>query len=153
MSTTTVTVRRRMRSAPSDLFATLTDPLLFATVRGVRGVEVLQAGPGGPVSVGTLRRVNFPGGHLVEEIVGLEAPARFDYRIRDASVPFDHRAGRIEFLDRGDHVEAVWSSTFAFGIPVVGPLVAASAGIATRGAFRAVLREIDRATVLRTGEA
>lgn len=146
---TTVTVRRRMHAPAASLFATLTEPALFATVRGIRGVRVLVTGDDGPVSVGTVRRVDLQGGHLVEEIVGLDVPTRFDYLIRSASVPFEHRDGRIEFLDRGDHVEAVWSSTFAFAVPGVGALVGFAAGAATRVAFRAALREIDRATALR----
>lgn len=145
MSTTTVIVRRRMRCSAPELFATLTDPHLFAAVRGVRGVDLLRVGPAGAAGEGTVRRVNLPGGFLVEEMVALEAPSRFDYRIREASLPFDHRRGRIEFLDRGDHVEAVWSSTFGFDVPVIGAAVAAAAAVATRVAFRVALGEIDRA--------
>lgn len=145
MSTTTVTVRRRMRSTAQALFDLMSTPERFAEVRGIRGVDVVRAGEGGVASVGTIRRVNLAAGFLVEEIVGLEAPSRFDYRIREASIPFEHRFGRIEFLDRGDHTEAVWTSTFAFGVPLAGAAIAAGAGLVTRVAFGAALREIDRA--------
>lgn len=146
MATRTVTVRRRLEASPAQLYATLTDPQRFAQVRGIRSVEVLAEGPDGPVSVGTVRRVNLAAGYLVEEIVALEAPTRFDYLIRDAPVSFDHLFGRIEFHDRGDHTEAIWTSTFAFGTPVIGGVVAAFAAAGSYAAFAAALGEIDRAS-------
>lgn len=147
MAIRTVTVRRRLGASAAQLFATLTEPERFARVRGIRSVEVLEEGSSGSASVGTLRRVNLAAGYLVEEIVALEAPNRFDYLIRDAPVSFDHRFGRVEFHDRGDHTEAVWTSTFAFDTPVVGALVAGVAAAGSYIAFAAVLREIDRAAL------
>lgn len=143
--TRTVTVRRRLKASATDLYATLTDPERFARVRGIRSIEVLQEGPDGPVGVGTIRRVNLPAGYLVEEIVALQPGVRFDYLIRDATVSFDHRFGRIEFHDRGDHTEAIWTSTFAFDQPIVGAVIAGVAAAGAYAAFAAALGEIDRA--------
>ncbi|MCL2544180.1 MAG: SRPBCC family protein [Nocardioidaceae bacterium] len=144
MSIRTVTVRRRLGAPAADLFAVLTDPALFARVRGIRGVEVLKEGTGGPTSPGTVRRVSLAAGFLTEEVVAAEG-TRFDYRIRDASVPFDHRFGRIEFHDRDGHTEAAWTSTLAFDQPVVAPLLASVAVAGSYVGFAAALHEIDRA--------
>ncbi|MFT4263182.1 MAG: SRPBCC family protein [Nocardioides sp.] len=145
MSTITVTVRRRLEAPAAALFDVLVDPARFATVRGVRSVEILRSGRDGDRSVGTVRRVDLVAGHLVEEIVGLEAPARFDYLIRGASVPFDHRFGRIELADRGDHTEAAWTSTVALGRPPVGAALGVAARPVLRAAFATALGEMDRA--------
>lgn len=152
MSTRTVEVRQRLRSTPEALFETLVDPSSFAGLRGVRSVKVLASGPGGPASVGTRRRVNLAVGYLVEEIVGLESPHQFDYVLREASLPFEHLQGRIEFLGRGDYTEAVWSSTFAFHQPLVAPVLARIAAAGARAAFVAALRELDRAAAHRSNE-
>lgn len=145
MANRTTTVRRRLKASAADLYATLTDPDRFAHVRGIRSVEVLQEGPNGPVSVGTVRRVNLAAGFLTEEIVALEPGVRFDYLIRDAPVTFDHRFGRIEFHDRGDHTEAIWTSTFAVDLPVIGTVLAGFAAAGSYAAFVAALGEMDRA--------
>lgn len=147
MTVRTVTVRRRLKAPAADLYATLTDPERFARVRGIRSVEVLTEGADGPASVGTVRRVNLPAGYLVEEIVALEPTTSVDYLIRDAAVSFDHRFGRISFHDRADHTEAVWTSTFAFEVPVVGALIAGFAAIGSSAAFTAALHAMDRAAL------
>lgn len=145
MSDRTAVVRRQLKAPAQALFDTLADPGRLATVRGIKGVEVLRAGPEGPVSVGTIRKVSLAAGFLVEEIVGLEHGTRFDYLIRDASLPFDHRFGRIEFHDRGHHTEATWTTTVAFDRSVVGGMLGLASGPVLSLAFTAALREIDRA--------
>lgn len=147
MTTRTITVRRRLKAPAAALYATLTDPERFARVRGIRSVEVLTEGPDGPASVGTVRRVNLPAGFLVEEIVAVKPPTQFDYLIRDAAVSFDHRFGRIEFHDRGDHTEAIWTSTVAFGQPVVGAALALVAAVGSHLAFASALSAMDRAAL------
>lgn len=150
MSETTVTVRRRMQAPAAALFDVLTDPTNFAGVRGIRSVDILTAGLDGPSSVGTVRRVNLGVGYLVEELVDLQAPSRFDYRIRAAAVPFEHRFGRIEFLERDGYTEGVWTSTVGFAVPVIGAGLAIGANITCRVAFAAALREMDRAACAQT---
>ncbi|SIR90493.1 SRPBCC family protein [Williamsia sterculiae] len=144
MATRTVTVRRRLGAHARDLFATLTDPELFTQVRGIRAVRIIEAGSDGPTGVGTVRRIEFVGGYLVEEIVDVGAPIRFDYLIRDAPVSLDHRFGRIEFHDRDGHTEAVWTSELAFEQPLIGGVIARVAVIVSHVGFALVLREIDR---------
>lgn len=150
MSETTVTVRRRMRAPAAALFEVLTDPTRFARVRGISSVDILLPGSEGPSSVGTVRRVNLTVGYLVEEFLDLQRPTRFDYRIRAATVPFEHRFGRIEFLERGDHTEGVWTSTVGFAVPVIGAGLALGANITCRVAFAAALREMDRVACAQT---
>lgn len=143
-TTRTVTVRRRLKASAPDLFAVMTDPGLFAQVPGIRSVDVLTTGASGPASVGTVRRVNLPAGHLVEEIVGIDAPRRFEYLIRDAAVPFDHLFGQIEFHDRGKHADVVWTSTFMFNQALIGPALAGFAALGSHAAFVLALRGIER---------
>ncbi|MBO0842377.1 MAG: SRPBCC family protein [Nocardioides sp.] len=151
MPTRTVTVKRRLKAPAAALYATLTDPDGFAGVRGVRSVEILKEGAEGPISVGTVRRVDLAAGFLTEEIVALEPGTRFDYLIRDAPISFDHRFGRIEFHDRDGFTEAVWPSTFDFDlpVPVAGAVIAAVGAAGCHAAFAAALGEFDRAA--RTG--
>jgi uncharacterized protein YndB with AHSA1/START domain len=147
MTARTITVRRRLKAPAADVYATLTDPDRFARVRGIRSVEVITEGPDGPASAGTVRRVNLPVGFLVEEIVAVEPPTRFDYLIRDAAMPLDHRFGRIELHDDGDHTEAIWTSTIAFDQPGVGPALTLIAAVGSHLGFAAALREMDRAAL------
>ena len=147
MTTRTITVRRRLKAPAEALYATLTDPERFAGVRGIRSVEVITEGPDGPASAGTVRRVNLTAGFLVEEIVAVQPPTQFDYLIRDAAVSFDHRFGRIEFHDRGDHTEALWTSTVAFDQPIVGAALAVFAAAGSRLAFATTLRAMDHAAL------
>jgi hypothetical protein len=144
---TTVEVRRRLKARPGELFATLLDPELLASVRGVSDVSVLTEGPDGPRSAGTVRRVGLVGGpYLVEELVALSAPFRFDYRLRETSVPVDHRFGRIELRAAGDGTEATWTSVFS--LPGrFGPLVQPFGGLASRVAFGLALAGLDRAAL------
>lgn len=128
---TTVEVRRRLHARPEEVFATLLDPDRLVRVRGVAGVTVLEEGPTGPLGAGTVRRVDLAGGQfLVEELVALSAPFRFDYRLRDASVPVDHQFGRIELHPDGAGTAATWTSVFTVpgrGGPLVQPFVALGA--------------------------
>lgn len=113
--TRTIVVTRALKASPEDLFAMLLDSDRLGSVRGVK-VEILRGGTGSRDDVGLTRRVGFPGGFIVEEVVGLqrEAPYRFDYRIRDATVKFRHDSGRIEFAPdpAGPGTKATWTSTF-----------------------------------------
>lgn len=142
---TTVEVRRRLHSRPEDLFDTLLEPGRLAQVRGIADVTVLEEGPTGPLGAGTVRRVDLGGGqYLVEELVALSHPFRFDYRLRDASLPVDHHFGRIEFHPDGAGSAATWTSVFTVpgrGGPIVQPLVALGARIG----FALALTGLDRA--------
>ncbi|RJS45903.1 SRPBCC family protein [Nocardioides cavernaquae] len=113
--TRTIVVRRTLKAAPEELFAMLLDSDRLTSVPGVK-VEILRGGMVSRDDVGLKRRVGFPGGFIVEEVVGLqrEAPYRFDYRIRDATVKFRHDSGRIEFAPGpvGSGTKATWTSTF-----------------------------------------
>jgi hypothetical protein len=115
--TRTITVVRTLRAAPEELFATLLDSDRLGAVTGV-AVSIRRPGHPARDDVGLTRRVGFPGGHIVEEVVGLrrEAPYRFDYVIREATVRFRHDSGRIEFAPGpGGGTRATWTSTFGLG--------------------------------------
>lgn len=144
---TTVEVSRRLAARPEELFATLLEPHRLVRVRGVAGVTVLEEGPTGPLGAGTVRRVDLGGGqYLVEELVALSEPFRFDYRLRDASVPVDHRFGRIEFRPDGTGTVASWTSVFA--VPGrLGALAQPFAALATRAGFALALSGLDRAAL------
>lgn len=142
---TTVEVRRRLRARPEQLYATLLDPDRLARVRGVADVTVLEEGPTGALGAGTVRRVGLGGGQfLVEELVALSDPFRFDYRLRDASFPVDHRFGRIEFHPDGDGTAAVWTSVFT--VPGrFGRLLQPLGALGSRIGFTLALAGLDRA--------
>ena len=113
--TRTIVVTRTLKASPEDLFALLLDSDRLGAVPGVN-VKILREGTASRDDVGLKRRVGFPGGFIVEEVVGLrrDAPYRFDYRIRDATVKFRHDSGRIEFAPdpAGPGTKATWTSTF-----------------------------------------
>lgn len=142
---TTVEVRRRLQSPPEQLFATLLDPDRLARVRGVANVTVLEEGPAGPLGAGTVRRVGLGGGQfLVEQLVALSDPFRFDYRLRDASFPVDHRFGRIEFHPDGEGATARWTSVFT--VPGrFGRLLQPAGALGSRVGFTLALAGLDRA--------
>lgn len=142
---TTVEVRRRLRARPEELFATLLDPDRLARVRGIADVTVLEEGPTGPLGAGTVRRVDLGGGqYLVEELVALSDPFRFDYRLRDPSLPVDHRFGRIEFHPDGEGTEATWTSVFT--VPGrFGRVLQPVGALGSRVGFTLALAGLDRA--------
>ncbi|WP_370247427.1 SRPBCC family protein [Nocardioides sp.] len=141
----TAVTRRTLRAAPSEVFDVLTDPERFAQVRGIRHVTVLQEGPDGPRSTGTVRRIGFaPVGFMVEEFIAV-APYRFDYRLVAASLPLDHRAGTIEFLPGPDGgTQARWETTYALPLPLVGDVAGRAAAPVVARVFHTVLGELDR---------
>lgn len=145
--TRTIVVTRTLAAPPEALFALLLDSDRFGSVRGVN-VEVLREGTGSRDDVGLKRRVGFPGGHLVEEVVGLrrEAPYRFDYRIREATVRFRHDAGRIEFAPGPDGVgtKATWTSTFGISESRLLRPVEVAGQVAGHAAFWLALGVLDR---------
>ncbi len=149
--TTTIVVRRRLRARPEALYRTLVDSRRLARVRGVAAVRVLAGGQAGEERVGTRRRVELPGGaYLVEELVDLAPPYRFDYRIREATVPFEHRYGRIEFRPIETGTEALWISEFA--VPGrLGAIARPLGALGAKVAFAQALRGMDRVALDRTG--
>lgn len=140
----TVVVRRRLRATPEALLATLADPDSLARVRGVSSVTVSWPGAEGPASVGTVRRVELLGGaFLTEEIVDLDPAGRFDYLIVDASIPFDHQFGRIEFRRAGERTLATWTTTYAVRSAALSTLLTRASGPAVHAAFHTALGALD----------
>ena len=145
--TRTIVVTRTLAAAPEDLFALLLDSDRLGSVRGVK-VELLREGTGSRDDVGLKRRVGFPGGFIVEEVVGLrrEAPYRFDYRIREATVRFRHDSGRIEFAPdpAGAGTRATWTSTFGLSDARLLRPVEVAGQVAGHAAFWLALTAFDR---------
>lgn len=142
--TRSIAVTRHVRAPVADVFAAIADSDRLGRLPGVR-VEVLKAGLTSRDDVCMQRRVAFPGGvFLVEEVVGLEPPRSFDYRIRSSRPKMRHDEGRIAFEAEGAGTRVTWTSTF--GVPA-GPLTAPAEAIAAlgiSGAFDVALRLIDR---------
>jgi uncharacterized protein YndB with AHSA1/START domain len=140
-----VAVTRTIPAPIGEVFAMISDSDRLASLPGVR-VRVLQPGHESRDGVGLRRRVSFAGGlHLVEEIVGLVPPHRFDYHLHRIAPGVRHDSGSITFTpaDGGTRVE--WSSTF--GIPA-GPLTSlleAGGALASRAGFSLALAQIERA--------
>ena len=140
----TVTAHRHLKATPEQLFSVVLDSSKLARVAGVAKVEVISAGPDGPMSVGTTRRVQLVGGlYLIEEFVGLDAPHTFDYRLHTTSAPVDHRFGRISFHRVGDITEGTWSSTYAIPVPRLGAVATHTSRPAIKAAFFAALGALD----------
>jgi hypothetical protein len=74
--TRTIVVTRTLTAPPEELFAMLLDSDRLGSVRGVK-VEILRGGTGSRDDVGLTRRVGFPGGFIVEEVVGLQRGAPY----------------------------------------------------------------------------
>jgi hypothetical protein len=145
--TRTIVVTRTLKAPPEELFALLLDADRLGSVPGVN-VKILREGTASRDDVGLKRRVGFPGGFIVEEVVGLrrEAPYRFDYRIRDATLKFRHDSGRIEFApdSAGPGTRATWSSTFGVSESRLLRPVEVFGQAAGHAAFWLALAALDR---------
>jgi len=106
----------------------------------VRGATRIREGRTAPDAIGTLRRIDLGPIWLQEEIVGLQRPSRFDYRIRDARPKFHHEAGTIAFQTVPEGTEVTWTSTFTSGRSILDRL---GAPVGAK-AFDLVLRAIER---------
>ena len=138
-----VSVVRRINAPVAEVFAAIANSDRLDRLPGA-SVTVLRDGEGYRDGVGLLRRITFPGGFLLEEVVGLEPPHVFDYRIRDSFPKFVHEWGRISFTPNGAGTTVTWESTIS--IPA-GPLTAVAERVGAAAghvAFGAVLVEIGR---------
>lgn len=137
-------VARTIPAPARDVFAMFADSDRFGTRRGLR-VTVLRPGSGSRDGVDLLRRLDLGAGlFLVEEVVGLDPPHVFDYRIRDGRPRVRHQQGRITFTASGSGTVVEWSSTFSVPAGPATPLAEAGAALVARAAFRVVLARIER---------
>jgi uncharacterized protein YndB with AHSA1/START domain len=140
-----VTVTRTIPAPVDEVFAMISDSDRLASLPSV-GVQVLQPGHESRDGVGMRRKVRFAGGlHLVEEVVGLEPPHRFDYFLHRIAPGVRHESGSITFssVDGGTRVD--WSSTFGIPAGRLTPLLEAGAVLASRAGFSLALAQIERA--------
>lgn len=145
--TRTIVVTRTLKASPEDLFALLLNSDRLGSVPGVKAT-ILREGTASRDDVGLKRRVGFPGGHIVEEVVGLrrEAPYQFDYRIREATVRFRHDSGRIEFAPdpAGSGTKATWTSTFGLSESMLLRPAELAGQLAGHAVFWLALTAFDR---------
>lgn len=119
----------------------------LATLPGV-SVRILVPGAGARDGVGMRRRVAVgPAFHLVEEVIGLEPPYRFDYLLHEFRPSIRHEGGSIVFTPVDGGTEVRWSSTFGLPAGPATPLVEAVAAAASRAGFALALRLIERAVL------
>lgn len=138
-----VSVTRVIPAPVEDVFAMISDSDRLATLPGVR-VRILTPGSESRDGVGLQRRVDFGAGFLVEEVVGLEPPYRFDYLLRDFRPRIRHEFGRISFAPVAGGTEVTWESRFALPAGPLTPVVEAAAAAASYAGFALALRLIAR---------
>jgi len=120
----TIVVHRTLKAPIEEVFDFYVDSAKLAQLPGVRSVTRIREGRTAPDDVGTLRKIDLGAIWLQEEIVGLQRPSRFDYRIRDARPKFHHEAGTIAFQTVPEGTEVTWTSAFTLGRPVLDRLAA-----------------------------
>ena len=138
----TIVIKRVMHAPPSYVFDSIADPALLAELtRAVRRVTLLREGAPVPFGTGALRRVDLGPMFLEEEVTGYDRPRRFDYIIRRARPPLDHRGGTLAVEPApGGGSRVTWSTSFAAGVPLTGPVI----GAVLKAMLGNVLRLIDR---------
>ncbi|MCT1618949.1 SRPBCC family protein [Janibacter hoylei] len=141
--TRTVVVTRTLNAPVEDVYASIADSDRLATLPGVK-VQILREGGESRDGVGMQRRVALPGAFLIEEIVGLEPPVRFDYLIRDATVKFGHEYGRITFTPDGQRTRVVWTSRFRAPAGPFTRVAEAAVAAGSAVAFNSALILIER---------
>ena len=136
----TIVIDRVLQAPPDYVFDSIADPAQLASLtRAVRKVDLLREGSPVPHGTGALRRVDLGPMFLEEEVTGYDHPHRFDYIIRRARPPLDHRGGTLAVEPApGGGTKVTWSTSFSAG--VAGPVM----GAVLRAMLTNVLRMIDR---------
>jgi uncharacterized protein YndB with AHSA1/START domain len=139
-----IRVTRTIPAPVAEVFAMFADSDRLSMLPGVR-VTVLEPGRDFRDGVGLRRRLDLRGGvYLVEEVVGLEPPHLFSYRIRESRPPFRHEQGDIFFTERGPGTLVDWTSTLSTPAGPFTPLVEAGTTFIARTGFSIVLTRIAR---------
>jgi carbon monoxide dehydrogenase subunit G len=140
----TVRVEEIVDVAREAVFAVLTDHEGFGRFPGIKKCELIRAGDHERNGLGALRRV-YLGGLVVldEEIVAYDAPASYEYRIRQARpLRMLHELGRVELESLGAHrTKVVWTSTFRFPLPILGKTIGKRAAAQVTRGFSAAIRK------------
>ncbi|RNM11782.1 SRPBCC family protein [Nocardioides pocheonensis] len=144
-----IRVTRTIPAPVAEVFAMFADSDRLSMLPGVR-VTVLEPGREFRDGVGLRRRLDLGGGvFLVEEVVGLEPPRLFSYRIRESRPAFRHEQGDISFTERGSGTLVDWTSTLSTPAGPFTPLVEVGASLLARTGFSVVLTRIARTLSLR----
>jgi hypothetical protein len=109
------------------VFEAVSDHERFLSAADGTTTALLQPGSTERNGLGCVREVRVGRrAWYVEEITAWERPAYFEYTIRKASMPIDHRGSRLSFtaINGGTNVE--WTSRFRVPIPIVGGILGAA---------------------------
>lgn len=103
------------------VFDAISDHERFLSNVHVR-TTVTRAGTNHRNGLGALREV-WAGTRIryLEEITAFERPSRFDYLIRESTMPVRHHGAQLRFTARGEGTEVDWTSRVEVPVPVAGP--------------------------------
>jgi len=103
--------------------------------RVMTSCKLIKEGVDDRNGVGAVREILAGRVRFVEEILVFEAPNKIEYKIIECSLPFEHKLGRIDLIDRGEGTELHWVSTFRLKVPLIGGLLSRLARMATQDVF------------------
>ena len=155
---TRIHVSSYIHARREDVFDFVSDHEGFLRGPGIKSCKVTTPGKGDRNGLGALREVRGGGIRFVEEITVFDRPSRYDYVIRECTLPIVHEGGRLSFFERGDGTEIDWVSDFSVPIPIAGGALGRIAALQLTEAFtRLLLRakaalEGDRAAKTEAGE-
>ena len=136
-----------MQGDPEQAWELLSDHAGFKGFPGIVDSRLEREGSPDRNGVGALRFLNAGFMQFTEEITAFDAPHRYDYQIRECSLPMEHHGGsvRLEPIPGGVRVE--WTSKLRVPIPffdwVAGPMAKMAGSEGFRQLLLAVKREVE----------
>ncbi len=113
-----VEVRVRFRASPDRVFACVSDHERFFMGFPIRSARLTKGGVSERNGLGAIREISGPGIDFVEEIVLVERPAAYEYRVRKINIPARHEFGRLDFSSCPEGTEVVWRTRYSIPVPI-----------------------------------
>ena len=128
-----------------DAFDLISDHERFLSGGAIESCRVVTPGSGHKNGLGCFREVRTTTGvRFIEEITRFDGPERYDYVIRECTLPIAHDGGSVRLIDRSGGTEVDWVTRFLVPVPLLGGAMAQLASMILTTEFNRLVLEAKR---------
>ncbi len=149
----TVSVETFVPAPPEFVFDVFTNHETYRSLPGVLSSTLLTEGEGNPSSgLGAVREIRTVGFTMVEKVVGVERPERWDYFFLKWPMPLPHAGGSMQFRETDGGTLMRWETSFEtdVGLPLKATIPAVT--VAAKGTIKSLSLAL-KAVVIRRKRA